>query len=400
MSEPFPVDAALGSAVLPESAERVMLEILIHGPLSRVELAQRLGLSGPSLTRLTKPLIASGRLLEREPLVRSMGRPMQPLDLDPSAEHFAGVKITIDAVHSVITDMRGVVKSEREDTLDTHDASGIAQAVARGVTALAVAGHAPVGVGISLGGNTADGRVVRESHFLGWRDVPFAALVEDETGLPCVVANDVNALTQAQHWFGEGRGLNDFAVVTIGAGIGLGVVAAGELIVGAHGALGSIGHQLLLWSDATCWRGHHGCASAVLSTEAIEKAAAKQLGRDVSFDDILRGAERGDPALRRVVDLAGESLGLLLANVTNTLDPQKIVLAGEGARLGEVGEHAMLASFRDAMVWDTVRTPIQVQPFAFNEWARGAAAMAIRSRMLRGAQPQAAETSSNQTRSG
>jgi Transcriptional regulator/sugar kinase len=384
MSEPVAVDAALESVVLPDSAERVMLEILIHGPLSRVELARRLGLSRPSLTRLTKPLIASGRLLEGTPRARSMGRPAQPLDLDPAAENFAGVKITVDAVHSVITDMRGAVQSEREDALDTHDPVGVAQAVARGVGALAESGTSPVALGISLGGNSADGRSVRESHFFGWRDVPFAELVEAETGLPCSVANDVNALTQAQHWFGEGRGLNDFVVVTIGAGIGLGLVAAGELVVGAHGALGSIGHQLLLWSDATCWRGHRGCASALLATEAVERTAAQKTGRDVAFADILRGAERGDPALRGVVDVAGEALGLLLANVTNTLDPQKILLAGEGARLGIVGEHAMLTAFRNATVWESVRTPIEVQPFAFNEWARGAAAMAIRSRMLRG----------------
>ena len=98
---------------------------------------------------------------------------------------------------------------------------------------------------------------------------------------------------------------------------------------------------------------------------------------------MLRGAERGDPVFRSVVDDAGAALGLLLASVTNTLDPQKIVLAGEGARLGEVGEHAMLAAFHDATVWDSVSTPVDVQPFAFNEWARGAAATAIHARMLR-----------------
>jgi predicted NBD/HSP70 family sugar kinase len=174
----------------------------------------------------------------------------------------------------------------------------------------------------------------------------------------------------------------------------MGLVAGGELVAGAHGALGSIGHQLLAWSDAVCWRGHHGCASALLATDAIERAAAAagagpgtgaSAGTAASpdFDAILRGAERGDPGLRRVVDDAAAALGLLLASVTNFLDPQKIVLAGEGARLGVVGEHAMLTAFADATVRDAVTTPIEVQPFAFNEWARGAAATAIRARMLR-----------------
>ncbi|WP_431279590.1 ROK family protein [Leifsonia poae] len=216
-----------------------------------------------------------------------------------------------------------------------------------------------------------------------------------------MVANDVNALTQAQHWFGAGRGLDTFAVVTIGAGIGMGLVAGGELVTGAHGALGSIGHQLLTHSDAVCRLGHRGCASALLTTDAIERAAAavtpgaptdpnasdaavaSDATAALDFAAILRGAEQGDPQLRLVVEEAGTALGLLLASVANTVDPQKILLAGEGARLGIVAEPAMLTAFADATVWNSVTAPIEVQPFAFNEWARGAAATAIRTRMLR-----------------
>lgn len=367
----------------PESAQRVLLEILIHGPLSRVELAERLGLSGPSLTRLTKPLLASGRLFEGRPLVRAAGRPILPLDLDPAAEHFAGVKITADAVYAVVTDLRGEIRAELEAPLAGHAPDTVADAVAGVVRALPAA-YAPLsGVGISLGGNTADGRTVGESHFLEWADVPLADLVEARLGLPVTVANDVNALTQAQHWFGAGRGLDTFVVVTIGAGIGMGLVAGGALVAGAHGALGSIGHQLLVWTDAACWRGHHGCASALLTTEAVESAAERATGGPVDYDAVLRGASRGDPTLRAVVDEAAAALGLLLASVMNTVDPATIVVAGEGARLGEVGEHAMLTALSGAAVWDSVRTPVQVQPFAFTEWARGAAATAIRSRMLR-----------------
>ncbi len=365
----------------PASAERVMLEILIHGPLSRVELAERLGLSGPSLTRLTKPLLASGRLSEGEPLARAAGRPILPLDLDPAAERFAGVKITATAVYAVVTDLRGVIRGELEHPLTDHEPELVADAVARAVGALP-AEFAPLsGVGISLGGNTVDGRTVTESHFLEWVDVPLADLVEERVGLPVTVANDVNALTQAQHWFGAGRGLDTFVVVTIGAGIGMGLVAGGNLVAGAHGAVGSVGHQLLAWSEATCWRGHHGCASALLSTAAVEAAAKRATGTDVDYGAVLRGASRGDPALRGVVDSAAAALGLLLANVANALDPRKILLTGEGARLGEVGEHAMLTSLVEAADWKTVRTPVEVQPFAFNEWARGAAATAIRARM-------------------
>lgn len=383
MSESVASKESREAAIAQGSAGRVMLEILIHGPLSRVELAERLGLSGPSLTRITKSLLADGRLFEGEPRLRATGRPPQPLELDPSAEHFAGVKLTADTVYSVVTDLRGTVRAEHEETLAGHAPALVADAIARSVRSLAGSFASIDGVGISLGGNSADGLVVTESHFLEWTDVPLARLVHDRLAVPVVVANDVTALTQAQHWFGAGRGLDSLAVVTIGAGIGMGLVAEGRLIIGAHGALGSIGHQLLLPSEAVCWRGHHGCASALLTTGAVEQAARRASGGALSFSDVLHDAEQGDPSLRAVVDEAGAALGALLAGVTNLIDPQKIVLAGEGARLGEVAEPAMSAAFADTVAWRTVWAPIDVQPFAFNEWARGAAAMAIRARMLR-----------------
>jgi predicted NBD/HSP70 family sugar kinase len=400
MSEQADVDATGHGSALPVTARRLLLEILIHGPLSRVELARRLGLSGPSLTRLTKPLITAGTLIEQRPLVAPLGRPQLPLDLDSAAELFAGVKITADASYTVVTDLRGSIRAERNSLLPGHDPGEVADVVARDVTALAEALGAPSAVGVSLGGRTADGRVIAESNFLQWRDVPFADEVERRVHAPVVIANDVNALTQAQHWFGAGRGLDSFAVVTIGAGIGLGVVAHGALVTGVHGAAGTVGHQLLRWSDAVCWRGHHGCASALLTTGALERAAAERVavrdavgdaatagasarhagGAALDYATILQRAAGGDPDMRAVVDDAAEALGLLLASIANTFDPQKIVLAGEGARLGEVGDHAMRRSFESTKAWASAITPIEVQPFAFNEWARGAAVTAIQSR--------------------
>ncbi|WP_431279589.1 hypothetical protein [Leifsonia poae] len=147
------------------SAARVMLEILIHGPLSRVELAERLGLSGPSLTRLTKPLIAEGRLFEGAPQARPAGRPLQPLDLDPASEHFAGVKLTADTVYAVITDLRGAVRAEEEQPLTDHAPDVVADAVAALVRGLGAPFGRISGVGISLGGNSADGRIVGSHSF-------------------------------------------------------------------------------------------------------------------------------------------------------------------------------------------------------------------------------------------
>ncbi|WP_410813876.1 ROK family protein [Micromonospora sp. 067-2] len=372
-----PTGAALAPDEMTESAGRVLLEILLHGPLPRVELARRLGLSGPSLTRLTKPLISSGRLIEGLARNQAIGRPSRPLDIDVHSERFLGVKLTGAALYAVVTDLRGTVLAEGERPLTGTDPAQVAADVADEARHFERQFPPLTGIGIALGGRSPDGRTVGEANFLGWHDVPLAALVEETTKRPVVLANDVNALTQAQHWFGAGRGLTSLAVITVGAGVGLGLVTHNQLVGGLHGGAGSIGHQFLMSAEATCWRGHRGCANALLSTRAIEAAAQRRTGEPMPLDDVLRGAERGDPVLRAVIDSAGEALGLLAASVANVVDPERIVVAGEGARLGVVGEHAMLRAFHEAQAWETTETPIDVQPFAFNEWARGAAASAI-----------------------
>ena len=100
------------------SAQAVVLDILVHGARPRTELATRLGLSGPSLTRITKPLLESGLLVERPSLAPSgSGRPSVPLDLDPDAHHFVGVKLTRDRLFVVVTDQRGRVLGEHDEPL-------------------------------------------------------------------------------------------------------------------------------------------------------------------------------------------------------------------------------------------------------------------------------------------
>ncbi|MFJ3383758.1 MULTISPECIES: ROK family protein [unclassified Curtobacterium] len=372
------------------SAQSVVLEVLRAGPRPRTELAARLGLSGPSLSRITKPLLEAGILVEREGVQQTVtGRPSIPLDIDQDAHHFIGVKLTGDSLFAVSTDHRGEVLTEREEPLTDTDVGAVVARVAEVVAAITAADDRVRGVCVALGGATEDRRTVRRAPFLGWEDVPFAALLADATGLPCTVENDVRALTHAEHWFGEGRDHRSFALLTIGAGIGLGLVVGGTVVAGAHGAAGSIGHQRLGGAagttDLRCEFGHRGCARAVISARAIVLAGSAALGRQVSAAELLDVA-RGDgpdaPAARAVVDTAAEALGLLVADVVNVIDPEVVLLSGELVTVAEVGRAALDRSVEAARHWSTPAPTVIAQPFRFNEWARGAAAVAIQMHAL------------------
>ncbi|MGW6132276.1 ROK family protein [Cellulomonas sp. NPDC055163] len=365
------------------STRDVALEVLLHGPLSRTELARRLELSQASLTRLTKPLLESGMLVETEPARDpATGRPARPLDVVPASHHFVGVKLTGDAAHAVLVDLRGTVLEHASTPLVQHDPDRVLDAVARLTRDLAD-GTDVTGLGIALGGHSPDHRSVRSAPFLGWDDVAVATRAELATGLPTVVENDVVALTTAEHWFGAGRGLRSVAVLTIGAGVGYGLVQHGRLVTHRDSGLGLVGHYPLDPNGAVCFAGHRGCASAMLTIPSLTAQATVALGRPVGYDELLTLSRADDPAARLIVRDAVSALGRLVAAVANLTMPERVVVTGEGVALVDTDPAALrVAVARDR---DPRTSPLDLvtRPGDFTQWARGAGVVAIQDFVLR-----------------
>ncbi|MFE9235243.1 ROK family transcriptional regulator [Cellulosimicrobium funkei] len=366
-------------------AHRIALDVLLDGPLSRAELSRRLDLSAGSLTRLTKPLLDAGLLVEvDDPAPGSrVGRPSQPLDVVPTAHHFVGVKVTGDTAHGVLTTLRGVVVAADDLPLTDHSPQAVADDVARLVTDLTT--RMPTGVtavGVSLGGHVVGATDVVRAPFLDWLDVPLGHMLRERTSLPTVVANDVIALTEATHWFGAGRGTSTFALLTLGAGVGFGLVTHGRLVNNDDASLGLVGHHPLDPGGPLCFLGHRGCAAAMLTIGSITAQVSVALGRPVTYDEALDLALAGDPAARRVVDDAGRALGRLIAAASNFTMPERVVLGGEGIRLADVAHHALLDGLhadRDPLAHDPELATLSP---SFTEWARGAAVIAIQTFVL------------------
>lgn len=361
--------------MLSDSERALARAVLIHGPISRSELTSRLGLSPPSLTRLAKPFLDRGLLVELDDRTDgSIGRPVRPLDVRPGLAHFAGVKITGEALHVVATDVRAGLLGYAEHRLERRDPEGVAAEIARAVRGLGVERLA--GVGVSLGGAVRDGRV-EFAPFLDWTDVPLVELVEAELGVPVSLENDLVALAEAERWFGLGRGIPGFVVITIGAGIGYALVVNGQAVHSREAGVGLGGHIPLGTTGPVCHAGHRGCAEAMLTSGSIAAQVSAALQRPVDYDEALRLASQGDPAATTVVDEAAAALGRLVAMAVNlTLQPAA-VLAGEGIALFSVAEERVRAAV--AADRDPRAEPVQlyVDESGFSAWARGAATIAI-----------------------
>ncbi|MDT0612138.1 ROK family transcriptional regulator [Streptomyces lancefieldiae] len=359
----------------------VAIEVLLHGPLSRTEVARRLDLSQGSLTRLTKPLIESGLLVEtpdsRATSQVRQGRPSQPLDVVTDSLSFVGFKITQDMVYGVATTLRSEVVMRLDRPLTTHEPTEVADLLAAMTDELAREHPAVAGLGIGVGGSVRDRAVVTESGFLSWRDVPLADLVRDRTGLPVVVDNDVAALVEAENWFGAGRGLERFAVLTIGAGIGYGLVLGGKHVP-SHGEDREFGrHWVINPTGPLTPDGERGSAVSLLTIPSIRYQVRAALGRDLSYEEILSRAVDNDPMPARVVDEAARALGTLLAQIANFAMPQRILLAGEGVGLMDVAGPIVHETLRRGRHPLAAPVDVVTRVSDFHDWARGAAVLAI-----------------------
>ncbi|MFI6335583.1 ROK family protein [Streptomyces sp. NPDC050535] len=375
---PAPAD---GWLPLSPGERAVAIEVLVHGPLSRSEIARRLNLSAGSLTRLTKPLIESGLLIESAedsvPLETRQGRPSQPLDIVAESRFFAGFKITGDRVYGVVTTLRSEIVARCDRPLATHDPDRAADLLREITDEFARDFPGLAGIGIGVGGSVEKRAVVGESAFLGWSDVPLARLVEERTSLPVVVENDAAALVEAESWFGAGRGLDRFVVLTIGAGIGYGLVLGGKRVAGAEDGWGVGRHWLVNPQGPLTPDGDRGSAVSLLTIPSIRYQLRAATGRDLTYEEILAGAAAGEPMASRVVDEAARALGTLIAQIANFAMPQKILLAGEGVGLVDVAgprvEETVLAGRHPRA--DPVELETKVSDF--HDWARGAAVLAI-----------------------
>ncbi|MFI6010306.1 ROK family protein [Streptomyces sp. NPDC051243] len=369
------------------AASQIFTTVLSHGPLTRLEVARRAGLSPAAVTKAVRPLIEAGYLVEGadDQARPALGRPANPVRVDGGRALFIGVKVTGDEIIAVLTDLCCRIRVARHAPLPDREPKGVLTSVA-GLAGelLAEAGDLGIpvlGLGIAVSGDVDRGAgVVRYSPFLEWRDVPLAELAATTTGLPVTVDNDVRALTVAEQWFGAGVGLSGFAVVTVGAGIGCGLVVHGRVVAGAHGVAGEIGHVTVDPAGPHCHCGNRGCVEAIAGDAAILRRIRETTGLEVADTaEAVALAHRGNAGAREAYARAGEAIGRGIATVANLLGPERVIISGEGLAAHDLFAEQIRDAFAAAAFGSAAECDVQTRPLPFEEWARGAAATAIQS---------------------
>ncbi|WP_092428634.1 ROK family protein [Alloyangia pacifica] len=376
--------------------QQVFEHVRALGRVPRVQVAKDLRVSPASVTTITSELIETGFLEEVQaprPGETSRGRPAVALQVRPGVHHVMGVKLSDIHHTAVLADLSGQVIAtaampRTPGQLSVDMVAEVTGALMRQLCAEAgveAASLRALGLGVP-GFVDTDSGLVRWSPILDMRDSDLSTALAQHFDLPVHIDNDANLVTLAELWFGAGRSLSNFAVVTIEHGVGMGFVMNHRLYRGAHGMGMELGHMKVHLDGALCRCGQRGCLEAYVADYALVREARTALNlpdletRSVRalLESLFSQARAGNPAAHSIFRRAGRYLSLALANVTNLFDPQLIILSGERMRYDYLYAGDTLAEMKSMMI-ETGRAAPKVEIHAWGDmvWARGAAALAL-----------------------
>ncbi|HZJ09943.1 MAG TPA: ROK family transcriptional regulator [Trueperaceae bacterium] len=361
----------------------VISAIHSNGRISRTELAAELRLSPAAITALTAPFVEDGLVFEAEiGTSPSVGRKPILLAINYDHAHVYGVKVMNHAVVAALTNLNAEVVAVRTQALPDTKVRTVVDAVVSATTALrkSAAGAAvrPLGVGVSLPGVVDHlAGSVRHSQLFGWGKVPFADMLSEELRLPVLVENDVNALAAAHGWFGHGRGHEAFLVLTLGRGVGLGIVTSGAVYRGPRGGAGEFGHTVCAPIAPRVMEPGHTTLEQRLGDAGLIAQARRLTGRDLDADAITSLAAEGDEAILDLLADSGDCLGVAMSDLINIFAPTLIILGGEGLRNAPYFLPRLRPMLERHTFGDLAEdVEIVTDSWGDDGWARGAAGLA------------------------
>ena len=360
----------------------MLAHIGAHGATSRADLARELGVSPALITQHTRQLIADGLLQELEYSPSQGGRPARLLGLVADSGRAIGVKVVADHVAMVEAGIDGSVTRSATEPFDAAAGTAIANLAERLRTFVAGGtGTAPLlGIGVGVPGSVDAQHVgTVDSTQLGWSQIPVGEMLRRELDLPVLVENNVNALTMAEALHGQARGHDDVLVVTIGTGVGAGILSEGRLLRGRAGGAGEIGHVPVVENGPLCQCGGLGCLEALVGQAALLTQAREQglIGENAGMPALTALADEGDAAAQQLFSTAGHLLGRALGGIVNVIDPEIVIVLGEGVDAWRHWSFGFEPALRAALMPRNRSVPVAVETWQDDRWAQGAASLVL-----------------------
>jgi len=327
---------------------RVIESIYRHPGCSRADIARWTGLSRGTVSAVAEELDRVHLIREHDApdeavRPRGTGRPPTLLSLVPGAAFAIGIDIGHQHVRVTICDLAGEPIAEKWSRAHVDDAPSetldLAHDLARQVLdEAAVASERLLGAGIGLAApiDQRTGEVKANGILPGWHGVAPAAEIQDRLGISAQLANDADMGALGEKVFGAGRNVDDMIYIRLSAGVGAGLILAGQPYRGGYGMAGEIGHVCVQPSGQICRCGNRGCLETVASPVAVARLLEHVVERPMTPDQLFDLLAADDRGARRAVADAGEAVGMVVSWVVNILNPELVVIGGDLAAAGDV----------------------------------------------------------------
>lgn len=343
----------------------IVLELLRKAsPLSRAEVAKTTGLTKATVSTLVAELMEENLLYEIGTGESSGGRKPVLLVFRQDAGYAIGVDLGVRDIHAVLTDLKGTIVHETRSSLRGMDTpeqvlGRLKDCLRRLMNKAPASPYGVVGIGVGVPGITDDKGTVLFAPNLGWRNVPLQSLLEAEFKVPVIIDNEANAGAVGEKEFGIGRDASNLIYISVGIGIGSGIILKDELYRGASGYSGEMGHVTVHVDGRPCRCGNVGCwelyaseqailaeAEALLSPEAADGGggaapeaagsgaeiaaeaddSAAEVPRQAELEALAALADSGNAAAQELFRRTGRYLGVGVVNIINTFNPELIII--------------------------------------------------------------------------
>jgi predicted NBD/HSP70 family sugar kinase len=378
--------------------EGVVLEAIRVGEgVSRVEIADRTGLTAQTVSNIVRRLLDLGLVAEDGHSSSGSGRRRVRLRINPHARHAVGVQVDGGETSFVVIDLSGrVIKRTRHPTRSERGPVAIINQIAESVIDLIdraeIHPETILGLGVASPGplDHVRGIVFNPPNLPGWHEVTLADELSVKTGYPVIVDNDATAAAIGERWAGGARGVHSFAFVYMGVGVGAGLFLHDHIYRGATTNAGEFGHLILNPDGPQCFCGSRGCVEAYCAPGAVVKAVAERLGNGASssladhregldFEMVARAALDGDELALKEIRRSAYLLACGVVGLVNILDIELVVLGGNGFRnIGEIYRRVVEEVVRERVIGSDKRAArIELSTAGDDAGAVGAASLLL-----------------------
>jgi predicted NBD/HSP70 family sugar kinase len=358
----------------------VLEAVLKNAPLSRAQISELTGLNKATVSNLVQDLIDSHLIIEIGPGESSGGRKPVMLLFNGQAGYAVGIDLGVNYIRGVLSDLEGNVIAELQKSLKKHQLEftlkELVQCIEELIGKAPVSPYGIVGIGVGAPGIVDDQGSILFAPNLEWKHVELQKLLEERFQLPVTIDNEANAGAQGEQKYGIGRGIAHQIYVSVGIGIGTGIILNKELYKGATGFSGELGHLSIEYNGKPCRCGNEGCWELYASENALLEQAAP-LGFD-NLEDLLEAAETGNEEIRALFYKIGEYMGAGISNIVNVFNPDVVIIGNRMSRAKTWLEEAVQTSVaRRTLPYHRERLKILFAELQDQSAVRGAAYYAI-----------------------